>query len=439
MLASEAPIKDEGMTRPHGHDADAGLRCGPGRARAIALVILALAGAPEPAALAQGKPSARPDKADEDTAPPARPKPALATADADAIRLARSLEAGVFARRTREFTAAFDAASFLKLVLRGLDKLDEPMRAGIIESVGQGEFFIQTIVDQLDKDGTWRFLRLRERGGRPSLLFRLVGPLDSLAYHELVLERRESGLVIADIYDLSRGELASGTLRRLTLMLAADRRRSDWARLVEGEGVLVRSLPTLRKVLKANERKRWSEAFKAWTALPAELRTGHRAISLLGLRAASQLEAKPFLKLVEAHGASFPQDLGLHILMLEYFLRVNNPSGLLQASAALDKGLGGDPYLAIFHARAAVGAGVPDKGLKVLDTAIAVEPSLENLYWERVRLGLVTGRFKVVAESLELIESRLKIRVGDLRGREPYRAFLASPEGQAWQRRKSGS
>ncbi len=156
---------------------------------------------------------------------------------------------------------------------------------GVMDSVTSEKGFAAQIAQHAAAGGSYKFLRVRERGGQPSVLFRMVSDA-GLNYHEWLLAKSGTSVLASDIYIYISGELLSETFRRSALPLANEASRSFVERLTVAESEYVKNIDQLATMVDQMQQGRHAEVLETYARLPevAAPRKGHAPHALPGGR-----------------------------------------------------------------------------------------------------------------------------------------------------------
>jgi hypothetical protein len=171
-------------------------------------------------------------------APSAANQPAAVQLSEDeCVQFARSMEATVMQGDLKAFDRLVD---WNALMNRATDSLGfspqhrAGFHRGVLDSVTSDTGFAAQMAGHVARGGSYKFLRVRERGGQPTVLLRLVSDA-GLNYHEWLLTKAGGNVLASDVYIYIAGELLSDTLRRSALPVAKELSKSFIERLTVAE------------------------------------------------------------------------------------------------------------------------------------------------------------------------------------------------------------
>jgi len=320
-----------------------------------------------------------------------------------------------------------------ELMARGTGDLDvdpvlrEAFLAGFRSSFDLGGD-ICSIVDQ---GGSYSLLGVRRVDGRPRALFRMIGG-SGLNYHDFLLVDGENGSVrIVDFYSYLTGEWFSRTLRRSFLPFVADANGRFVDGLAGSEGVYVRALPRILQMQGLARERRFGDAVNLYEELPEELRAD-KDLLLLYFNMASQAGQSSYRKALRELTRRYPDDPALDFVLIDHYFYERQFDRALEAINAIDRRVGGDPYLSCFRANVLYVGGRLAEAKRHARRAISRDPRLEDPYWTLVTISLDEGNYGETARLLTAIRTELKIELADLREIPEYADFVRSDAYRRW-------
>jgi hypothetical protein len=258
-----------------------------------------------------------------------------------------------------------------------------------------------------------RFLRIRQREGHTTALFRAPRGSGS-SYREVYLfEGRKGAVRTADVYIYDLGD----TLGRLQgCMLDVDSTTTG-AMLLE-----------LTSLLRGGHARK---ALEAYAALPSDVRTLKMFLEVRR-QAAAGVGKDAHESALDDFAELYPNDPAMPFVDRDRCYLQRDFEGFRQAVDAMDRMVGGDPYLNVLRANAYVAEGNLPAARKAAEAAVAGEPGLPKTHWTLVDVALLQRDFAEVARTLTRMESQLGVVLRDLRLNPAFADFFASPEGLAW-------
>ncbi len=295
-------------------------------------------------------------------------------------------------------------------LLRRLDVAiarDPGFRKGAREAYASGAFGAG-LMKAVDADqGTVELLRLRTRDGQTTALFRVIGAQGGLNYHELWLVQRPDGTVAYD--DM----LAFNGCARMSELAA---------RLAEDERV-TRNLTAVMQPLKQGQPQ---EALKAYRRLPADLQD---RLDVLVIRhmAAQQVGGGELAGAVSAL-EQYSTEPGVSLLLLGVYVDRGEDDRGLAALDAIDRAVGGDPWLDLLRAQVEKARGDLAKAKRLATAAAAAAPTQPAPLWVLVEVALAQDDHAVTAD---LVRRLTRIGAPPDLDHPAFARFRASPEGIA--------
>lgn len=352
--------------------------------------------------------------------------PTRQEAEAFGAELAFEVDGG----NTSVLTAAFDIDAMMERGTAGLEASPSARRAfvaGFKNRVVLGD----AVAAFLGEEGRFKLLRVREKAGKITALFRMTNA-EHVNYLELELDRRSDGMLRAiDAFLMLGAEWMSEVLRRGFLPFVASEQRGILEPPPGNTGLFLANMPKIQEVRGLMQRGDFAGAMETYQTLPAELQQ-ERTLLFVRHRIASELDDAELIAAVVAMERAFPEDPALQFLMIDgYFLRKQYDKAL----AALDitsGALGGDAYLEFLLGNVLVAQGDGGAGVRAWRKAIEIEPTLAEPYWALVDQPMAEERFGDTGRWLDEIEKNTDTVIGDLRETPEYGAFVASPEGKSW-------
>ena len=172
--------------------------------------------------------------------------------DQECQGFAQALQQAVAAKNVAQADQQINYDAICEHGLAGLDMSDAmraEIKAAAMKSIEGGDSIAAQICSVVPSGVTYRFLRVRNRDGQKSVLFRLMGENTGLNYHEFILVKQPDGQVRAvDVYLATSGEYLSETYRRGFACAAAASSSKTLARLSPSEGEFVRHIPDVQEM-----------------------------------------------------------------------------------------------------------------------------------------------------------------------------------------------
>jgi hypothetical protein len=371
---------------------------------------------------------------------PANPRAANKSAavqlsEDECIQFARSMEACIKQRDLKAFDRLVDWNSILN---KATDSLGFPpqhragFHRGVMDSVTSDNGFAAQIAGHAAGGGSYKFLRVRERGGQPSVLFRMVSEA-GLNYHEWLLAKSGGSVLASDIYIYISGELLSETFRRSALPIAKEASRSFIERLTVAESEYVKNIDQLATMVDQMQQGRHADALATYARLPEVLRRDKGTL-LLRYQAAAKTSEAELLKVVEDFRAYYPDDVCLDFLLIDYHVLRKEHHQVLEAIDRMDASVGGDAHLNLLRAESVYQQGDAARAFDLVRKANAADPDAIDPFWTLLGLAVLEKDHDKTLACLERLETRFGINMSGVAQAPEYEEFRKSPQGQKWQR-----
>ena len=346
----------------------------------------------------------------------------------EAEELAHKFEAAADPCKVEAIDPLLDGESLMR---RAVSKADVPPAAkrGFLQGARAteiGQMLCQGFATA--KDFHYDLLRVRDVGGQPRPIFRMLSD-GAVNYHELELgkSRKDHRVRVLDVLIYTSGEALSDTFAGLLVQsMAAHEQGADVARASR----------TMSEVRAAQLAGNVEEMRRLIATLPPAMRD-NKAIRLMELTGAADLDEATYRDLIDRFERSFPGDPALDLVSLDGFYLRKDAAGSLKAIERIDQKVGGDPYLDMLRASAHLLEPTPEH-LAAAETAAkrATEalPDLVGTWWTLATVRLTRGDHAGVVPVLETLERDFAIGfdLAAMRSQPVYASFLGSPEFTAW-------
>jgi hypothetical protein len=387
---------------------------------ALLMPLLVLAGCSrqKPQAVDDGPDEAAP--AQQKPAAPARPavKP---VGEAEARQFAQSLEAA--AGKADEARKLLDGEALLVRAF-GEGKIPAAARPS-----AKNPDLAEQLAGTVGTGGSYRLVRVHDKGGEWKALFRLVDVSGNVNYHDLILARRDGVVKAVDAVLIAAGESLSALMRSAYLSeLPADA-------LSEHERELLKHRDTLAAMRGARTTGNASQALRLFVALPVGVQR-EKSVQIQRLLAAATAEANAFRLAVDEFEKLYPDDSCFDLMACNAYLMRKQYGNALEAVDRLDKALGGDAYLDVLRATIKAEQGELLQARETAARVMKAYPDLASSHLLRLSLSLREKDFATTAEELTALRQTFGIDVGDVSANPTYAEFVSSSEGKAWTRRK---
>ena len=183
--------------------------------------------------------------------------------------------------------------------------------------------------------------------------------------------------------------------------------------------------------------EQWQDAYDAIQRLPPDMRDT-KQVRHVEVRAVSGLENDElYAKTIEAYAAKFPNDPSLDLLRIDSEHIRKRFDKVLELIDALDKRVGGDPFLDSMRATALAHAGKLDEGIKRAKQATAAIPDIPDVWRTQLTLQVAAGHNRGALKTLETLQQTFKELPDEaaLRADARWAALADTAEYAAWKQR----
>jgi tetratricopeptide (TPR) repeat protein len=297
---------------------------------------------------------------------------------------------------------------------------------------------VPLLLESVRRGGQFKLLRVHTVDGRSRALIRRIGPGGAVDYLDFVPIRRANGRVVAeDIYFASNGELATESLRRLQLKLAAEQQQGPPGHPPSTAKLWVPQLPKINAMYKASRERKYAEAVSIYHSLPKEIRS-EKSVYLRYLWDSEVVSDAEFLVALDGFRRQFPGDPALAFQDVDYYCLNRNFEEALRSIDKAEKAIGGDPYLNALRAKILVKAWRHKEARAAADKAIEQEPTLTHGYWGRIAVALAETHHADTLMWLKKLVENTGQAVGDLRNDLDFVVFVRTSEHAEWMKWYAG-
>ena len=291
--------------------------------------------------------------------------------------------------------------------------------------------FGSRLLDNGGGESMFNLLRVRTEEGRQTALFRYVLD-DGVNYYVFYLTRDDKGgIVYDDVYVFLTGERISATVGRLAMRgIAAQVGLLD--RLMGKDKREADVLEKIGRMAGLNKQGDYADVLKLYDELPKEYQE-MKGVVIQRYRAAVNIDLDTFKRVCDDALRLFGNDESMNLLLIDG-LEVNGQfDKMLACIDALDKSLGGDPYLNTKRTSALLGKGDFAGALALGKTMVADEITRLDGYSTQLD---AYNYLKQYADIPPLLKNALADDIAYdmelLRGEPAYEGFLASEPYQTY-------
>jgi tetratricopeptide (TPR) repeat protein len=304
---------------------------------------------------------------------------------------------------------------------------------GVTDSLRSGDKgLFAAISGQVTAGGSYRFLRVREIDGHPTVLFRLINE-SGLNYHEFLLQKQAGKLRAVDLLIHLSGEKLSATLRRTATPLAQQWTKPLLQRLTTAVPEYVRHFDKFGTLSAAVREKRHDEALEIYGSMPEALRQD-KAVLLMRHQAAMKTSEEELLRSIEDFRQYYPEDACLDFLLIDYYTLRGEYDQSIASIDRVDASVGGDPYLNTNRSDILYAKGEAAKAFALAEKAVADCPDLLDAHWTLLGLALLENDHERTLSTLTRIEQQFQLDLSGVDGSPEYEAFMQSSQGEKWAR-----
>lgn len=364
---------------------------------------------------------------------PKAPKGKLVTKK-EAEEFGRQLEKVVLKGTQVEFEKLIKMEGIAENSMRGLD-VPADFKKGLIKGIKQGSVNLFSQLQQAAQGGgNYEFLRVREKDGRYTALFRLAQPdMGGLNYHEHSLVNNSGIISSDDIYIFISAENMSTSMRRMIIPVVAQQNKGILARLSKTENTYLKNMTKVSQISKSLREQNGKEALRVYNTLPQEMRDS-KVFLIFRIQAASLLEGEDnkYLAAISDFRRLFPEDSCVDFLSLDYYALRKETDNLLVSLDRVEKSVGGDPFLGLMKASFLVEAKRLPEAEKTIKKALKEDDSITDLHWVLIGIYQKNKQYPELLNAMLTLDKVEKMKWDDLTKVEGYEGFVKSPQHQQW-------
>ena len=267
------------------------------------------------------------------------------------------------------------------------------------------------IVGSLGQVGKYKLLRIKDYPNNPTALFRLANE-QGINYHELYLGEREGKVYVKDFYIYRGGLSFSHTLHRIYYSTLSENKNSiKINQLPKVEREFIENIGLIDSIGTLVNQNQHQQALELAETLPATLQKD-KMVRVMQINVAYRSDSTKYEKLLNQLRNDY-DDATAEFLDMQFAYMGRDSLHLLEKIDALDKKLGGDPYLNVIRADVYSTFKQNDKVLESLNTAIKQEPDMEDAYWRLVNVMNQEGRYDEAVAYFSTIKEKFDTNVAD--------------------------
>ncbi len=357
-----------------------------------------------------------------------------APSDDECLAFARAYEQALVEQDVEAVSSMFDWDAMLKIATANTDA-SEKFRQNFITGAKRGTKqggLPEVLVNLIRQGGSIRLLHVHKVGEGKRVLFRVLLSSGGVNYHDMVVIERPSGKVLAiNLYAFASGEMVSQSTRRMFLAAAAHDSRSFLQKLVKSDKEYIKHIDKYGQMMQCVQTGKCKQALAIYDKLPESIREEKTAMWAY-LMAAQQVDEKRYLQAIGAFRKAYPNDACLDMVLIDHYLLQGKYDRALKCIEALDKAVGGDPYLNVMRANIYVERKDLANARRLAEQTIEEAPDIVDGYWVLINVTLAERNFGDTAKWLTKIGEEFAIEFEDLTTIPEYAEFVKSPEYQKW-------
>jgi len=333
------------------------------------------------------------------------------------------------------FAGLFDKQAFIGRALRGLPESRdlEAVRTSLTQQLDRvGAILLQ----RLNPDYEFRYLRSRQRDAHVILLYRVNLGDEGLNYLELEVAPRDGAIRIIDWYDYASAQNYSDSIRQALLtVLPLDRGLLD--RLFDTNGVDEAAVSQFVELARLQRERRFDEWLAAYEKLPESIRSSRIMVVLRVANANSSGDEQAYREALDAAARYFGDDPRLALLLMDHYMYTEQWDKAHTAVDNLAAYTGGDAAIDGLRANVYLLTGNDAEALHWAERTVEGDATYEDGYWTRLEANVNLGHFEAAVNDLQILEHTFgySFDAQALAEIEGYEAFGRSDAFRRWARK----
>jgi hypothetical protein len=197
------------------------------------------------------------------------------------------------------------------------------------------------------------------------------------------------------------------------------------------ESAFIENMPKLQQMTAAVNRGDGAAALAVFRTMPQEMQN-QKMVLALRLRAAQSVSDAEYLQAMDELRRNFGHDPAIHLILIDSYALRGEHERVLETVDALDKAVGGDPYLNVMRASTYLMKNDLATARQASDRAIAEAPDLVDPHIVGLTIALTDRRFDDVLKLLQVLNEKFGLDLGNLDEAPLYQEFVKSPQYQTW-------
>lgn len=303
---------------------------------------------------------------------------------------------------------------------------NEEFRKGFLIGVKQGT---GNLLNQLAHENTsyvFRGVRNNEFGA--CALMRMLDVNGGCNYHIWHLQKNSHGNVVGvDLYVFLSGETFGNTVRRLTLLSVPQDDRSFFQKLTGTEKTISKNQVQMMKIIQGSQQKQFQAVLNAYDQLPSNLKK-EKALMVMRILSAFHVDEAAYVKALEEFQTEHPGDASADLAGIDLYFLKKEYDKMDRSLKRLESAVGADGHLSMLRAVAFSQQGKLPEARKELQSAISIEPQLEQPHWTLVEISLAEKNFDLVNDTLKKLANKFGYNEFDFSGNELYAEYVKSEQ-----------
>lgn len=345
---------------------------------------------------------------------------------------ATKLEKSINEHNPDFFNQHFGFQAIINNIVNSIEVPDEYRKGfemGVQHDLNVGE----TIVNLLGEDGAIKLLKIKT-SPQPTAFYR-VASSQGINYIEMYLtpsDSTEDKVLIKDFYIYRGGLTFSSTLQRLYYSPLANKLDSvKMNKTPSTEQAFIRNLAKIDTLTGLAEQKKYDEALALYATMPKALQQD-KMLQVMRLNIAHQMGGKTYDDAIEEYQNLFPNDAALAYMQMNMAMADHDSLKLYTSIDALDKSIGGDPYLDIIRSDISYSYQNTVKARSYLEKALKTDPDLEDAYWRLVGLLIDGGKYDDAVAYFPKMKELFKVNPANFLPRDEYNGFWQAESYKKW-------
>jgi tetratricopeptide (TPR) repeat protein len=322
---------------------------------------------------------------------------------------------------------SFDLDLFMQKIFdrynpNGQTDFNEGFKKGFMNNFDLGVM----IIDEINKNGSYTFLRSYVKDGNNYLLFRLLSE-NGINYHELEVKLINGEFYITDVFLYHTGEKISETIGHIYESFVQAFSDND-----ENSSSKANEYMEMQAIKVLSENGYTKKAFKKWQSLPEETRN-KKAFLVLGLQLSTGIGNKEFMQVYDEYYRYFPENNSKYLIPVESLVSTKNYQQALICIDNLEKGIVSDPMLNFLRANILFEMGNRVEASNKLNQLIESIPQFEKSYFSLLNIYIKDKSYSKATDLLDKMVINLNYYKGSMSViLDEYPDFCKSKEYQNW-------